>query len=233
MNCLTTKQAYYKYSDNHIRGTFVDHNDKIPESDLTKAFTYTSKVYQDKYKEAYSECTCWYCEAVRESHTSSLSLPFSRSKKVTDQVTDQLHSAPSDPSVSAHISAHNAVSTPSSKPEQSKADRRYEAAMAVQLFELERNYQKALCARPQEGPQGAGAQGTTSHTTMATPSLYPIYYPYAASYGIGGGGGVYYSDPTQVTTAAGAYGNCVAGYVQRYGLRRGICLSPPMAEAEP
>lgn len=43
---------------------FIDHNDKIEENVLSKQFEWTSKVYQDRYGEVYSECTCWYCESM-------------------------------------------------------------------------------------------------------------------------------------------------------------------------
>lgn len=56
--------AYYQYSVAKT-GRFVDHDDKIDEDALSAHFAWTSKVYQDTYGEVYSECTCWYCEAVR------------------------------------------------------------------------------------------------------------------------------------------------------------------------
>ncbi|KAH0354404.1 hypothetical protein KCU81_g881, partial [Aureobasidium melanogenum] len=86
--------------------TFIDHDDKVAEAKLTDAFAETSKVYQKLYGEPYSECTCWYCEAVRESHTSTASRLF-RSNNAT--ASEQLHSVPSDPKRSIHISTHNAV----------------------------------------------------------------------------------------------------------------------------
>lgn len=43
-------------------GRFIDHNDKITEDTLSDAFEWTAQKYQDMYNEAYSECTCWYCE---------------------------------------------------------------------------------------------------------------------------------------------------------------------------
>lgn len=51
---------------------FIDHDDKIREDKLGEAFEFTSKAYQDAYGLVYSECTCWYCEAVRSSHVSSV-----------------------------------------------------------------------------------------------------------------------------------------------------------------
>jgi hypothetical protein len=56
--------AYYRYSVAKT-SRFIDHDDKIDEDALSAHFAWTSKVYQDTYGEVYSECTCWYCEAVR------------------------------------------------------------------------------------------------------------------------------------------------------------------------
>ena len=63
-------QEYYDYSTKKT-GIFIDHDDKIDETKLSDAFEWTSKTYQKLFNEVYSECTCWYCEAVRESHTSA------------------------------------------------------------------------------------------------------------------------------------------------------------------
>ncbi len=53
--------AYYSYTVGKSR-RFVDHDDKIDEDKLSSSFQWTSKTYQEKYNEVYSECTCWYCE---------------------------------------------------------------------------------------------------------------------------------------------------------------------------
>jgi hypothetical protein len=53
--------AYYAYSLSRA-GKFIDHDDKMDEDKLSTAFEWTSKTYQAKYGEVYSECTCWYCE---------------------------------------------------------------------------------------------------------------------------------------------------------------------------
>ena len=46
-------------------GRFINHDDKINDVDLSDAFAWTWRQYQHRYKELYSECTCWYCEAIR------------------------------------------------------------------------------------------------------------------------------------------------------------------------
>lgn len=44
--------------------TFVDHNDKIDEDKLGVLFEWTTKIYQERYGEVYSQCRCWYCEGM-------------------------------------------------------------------------------------------------------------------------------------------------------------------------
>ncbi|TQN70022.1 hypothetical protein CSHISOI_05456 [Colletotrichum shisoi] len=50
---------------------FVDHNDEVDEDKLSTAFEWTSKTYQKKYGEVYSQCKCWYCESKRFHHPPS------------------------------------------------------------------------------------------------------------------------------------------------------------------
>ncbi|KAL2876249.1 hypothetical protein SGCOL_008422 [Colletotrichum sp. CLE4] len=91
-------RAYYKFSTyNSATSTskeakFIDHNDKIDEDQLSHSFELTSKTYLEKFNEVYSECTCWYCEAID-----------SFDKATSTQVCT--------PSNSIHISAHNSVRT--------------------------------------------------------------------------------------------------------------------------
>ncbi|CAD0110110.1 unnamed protein product [Aureobasidium uvarum] len=83
---------YLQYTVAQSR-TFIDHDDKVVETKLTDAFAVTSKIYQKLYNEPYSECTCWYCEAVRESHTSTASRIF-RSNVAT--AAENLHATYDD-----------------------------------------------------------------------------------------------------------------------------------------
>lgn len=53
--------AYYTYTRKKC-SKFIDHDDKIDEDKLGEAFEFTTKAYQRRYDEIYSECTCWYCE---------------------------------------------------------------------------------------------------------------------------------------------------------------------------
>ncbi|KAH0373092.1 hypothetical protein KCU65_g761, partial [Aureobasidium melanogenum] len=120
--------------------TFIDHDDKVAETKLTDAFAETSKIYQKLYGEAYSECTCWYCEAVRESHVSTASRLF-RSNNAT--ATDQLHPIPSDPKKSVHISTHNAIRPTNHNP--------YDEGVTKRIADLEKAYSKACKRADKQG----------------------------------------------------------------------------------
>ena len=195
-------KAYYVYT-NRKTMTLINHDDKIEETKLSDAFTWTSKTYQDKYAEPYSSCTCWYCEAVRESHTSKMSRLF---KSGASKAIDSLHASTdpslSDPLKSPHISAHNAV-----------RDTGTDAAMrsAVHAAQIDRAYQKACArARKQKRPEPVRDQYFYS-SVWGYPMAYPLFYPYAVPIGIGLGypgpcGGV-----VGVDSGVGAYGNCAAG----------------------
>lgn len=81
--------AYYKHCMNTTK-VFMDHDDKVEEKKLSDAFEWTCEAYQHMFGERYSQCNCWYCEAVAE--LASLPVP--------DATT--LEKGP-------HISAHNSV----------------------------------------------------------------------------------------------------------------------------
>ncbi|KAK1623297.1 hypothetical protein BDP81DRAFT_439957 [Colletotrichum phormii] len=111
--------AYYKFSTyNSAMSTskeakFIDHNDKIDEDQLSNSFELTSKTYLEKFNEVYSECTCWYCEAVRAKITIDSSSVFGKSKpqKAIDSFDKVTATQVCTPSNSIHISAHNSVRT--------------------------------------------------------------------------------------------------------------------------
>ena len=121
---------------------FVDHDDKVAEVALNDAFAWTCKTYEKKYGGKYSECTCWYCESVREQNTSKSSRIFSSKGKQTVHDTEQ------DPKKSVHISAHNAV-RPTDDPE-------YTAEAQAQADKLEAAYQKACEKAKKKGTKPPG-----------------------------------------------------------------------------
>lgn len=57
-----SKYFAYSLAKTKPEQRFIDHDDKIDEHTLSIQFKWTSKVYQERYGEVYSECTCWYCE---------------------------------------------------------------------------------------------------------------------------------------------------------------------------
>ncbi|WQF78680.1 Putative Glycine-rich domain-containing protein [Colletotrichum destructivum] len=94
---------------------FVDHNDKVDEDRLSTAFEWTSKTYQEKYGEVYSQCKCWYCETVRV-----MALPATKMFGIgkEEKLLEAWHAAakannvPMPPMTeSAHVSSHPAVHT--------------------------------------------------------------------------------------------------------------------------
>jgi hypothetical protein len=60
-------QSYFRYAVGKT-GVFTDHNDKIDEDKLAISFDWMSKVYQKKYGETYSECSCWFCESMKTEY---------------------------------------------------------------------------------------------------------------------------------------------------------------------
>lgn len=175
---------------------YIDHDDKIEETKLSDAFTWTSKKYAELYSEPYSECTCWYCEAVRETHTSKLDRFFKPSKKAA---VEKLHEASteSDPLKSAHISAHNAV-----------RDIEGSANAKVKMAELDRAYHKA-CAKARKKGKEEPKRGDFYAYYWGFPMYSPMCLPYGIPYGVGGGG-FYASNPCLYSGSTGSYGNCAA-----------------------
>lgn len=193
-------QSYYAYTDKKSR-KLIDHDDKIEETKLSDAFAWTSKVYQETYGEAYSECTCWYCEAVRESHSSRMDRLFKPSKNTA---SEKLHvtsdSTTSDPLKSPHISAHNAV-----------RDHDSDAKARVKAAELDRAYHKACAKARKKGRKEPTRNDYWCAYAWGYPMYMPMYPPYAVDPCVGGGAAVYASDPCSVNTSAGVYGSCAAG----------------------
>ena len=226
--------AYYTYSiystsdgafrDNPaVNARFVDHDDKVAEAALNDAFTWTSKEYQRLFNEPYSECTCWYCEAIRESAApSSVSRLFGRSK---DDDKDKTVSFESNPAKSPHISAHNAI-RPSVQTEQYKTVQ-YQAAVR-----LLRDYEKAAKRAAKKGrkppPKPVFGDKGTAMYTEGNYALYPFFaaplivtpglYPASAECGSGvarcatgtcGAGG--FAAGSCGSWATGGFGSCTGG----------------------
>ncbi len=184
-------------------GKFTDHDDKIAEVKLTSAFEWTSKTYQEIYNEIYSECTCWYCESIRESHVSSIgqflgvsknekceSVPFPSSVlyicenhlltrpffAVAKSFHQSGHANLCPPDASAHISAHNAVKL---KPvSSSDADIRRQSLLRIQQ-RLDEQYRKAQ-KRAQKKGHEIPPRDEYYHNHWGYP--YMMYGPWVSTY---------------------------------------------------
>ena len=178
---------------------FIDHDDKVAETKLNDQFAWTSKTYQKTYGEPYSECTCWYCEAVRESHTSAASRLF---KSSNAKAAEQLHSADQDPRKSVHISAHNAI-----RPRDDTNE--YQLKAKMQAEALEKEYQKACDRATKKGKKPPKRDDYYYSDAWGYPVYMPAYspyigyMPYAAMY--------YPVTPGCAAVGAGMAGNCAAG----------------------
>lgn len=103
---------YYAFSTNRIKNTLVDHDDKVDENKISDTFEWTSKQYEKLTGgKIYSECTCWYYEAVREPHFQSLSSLTSISSTLTARANASSLSTDVQGDTKPHISSHNAVHT--------------------------------------------------------------------------------------------------------------------------
>ncbi|ODQ71841.1 hypothetical protein LIPSTDRAFT_309963 [Lipomyces starkeyi NRRL Y-11557] len=197
---------YYSYSVAKTN-VFIDHDDKIEETKLSDAFKWTSRMYQKLTGgEIYSECTCWYCEAIRESHTSTAGRLFSSSDRNAQTALNQLHDNPGvsgDPNKNAHISAHNAVKTDSAAAS---------TAAAVKAAQLEASYQKA-CRRAKKRGRDPPVRDDYmfGYYAWGYPLYYPglFYAPYMAPIAITGD--MYPCNPSCMSATEGVAGNCCQG----------------------
>ncbi|KAL8800370.1 MAG: hypothetical protein Q9182_005225 [Xanthomendoza sp. 2 TL-2023] len=140
--------CYYRYSV-CMTDRFIDHDDKIPAPTLSTAFEWTSKTYETMFHEIYSECTCWYCEAVRESHTSAASRHvFHRSayKGIDAHLSNIDESSVENERPMPHISAHNAVDCPT--------DPSVALAAHYKKQRLDAMFEKALKRAEKKGRRG-------------------------------------------------------------------------------
>ncbi|KAG9953671.1 hypothetical protein KCU85_g1115, partial [Aureobasidium melanogenum] len=189
---------------------FIDHDDKVAEAKLTDAFAETSKVYQKLYGEPYSECTCWYCEAVRESHTSTASRLF-RSNNAT--ASEQLHSVPSDPKKSIHISTHNAV--------RPTGDKAYDEDITRRIGELEKAYAKACKRADKEGNPRPKRDDYYYSEAYGHPVFIPMYAPYYGA--LPYTPVIYPVNPGCMALGVGAVGNCCSGTCGAAAAAGGSC----------
>ncbi len=190
-------KLYYQHSLKRA-GKFIDHDDKIEQNKLSDAFEWTSKTYQLKYGEVYSECSCWYCEAVRASHMSSIYRFFSSQLSAADRESHKVDHC-DNMQWGPHISAHNSVAVKDS-------DGRASKSMAAHL---EQAYGKACKRARDHGWKEPKRDEYFCYNSMHGDSLYlKNYAPYMPDPCITAT--IYSTNPACMTVAPGASGNCAA-----------------------
>ncbi|SMQ53689.1 unnamed protein product [Zymoseptoria tritici ST99CH_3D7] len=189
---------------------FIDHDDKVTELKLNDAFAWTSKTYQKMTNKPYSECTCWYCEAIRESHSHGL-----RSAFRTMEIEPHLPTLQQDPGSYVHISAHNAVRPTDDKNHTKQAEK--------QAAQLERYYNKACERARKKGKPEPKRDDYYYSAAYGYPVYIPAYSPFVgpmpycgAGVGVGVGGGC-------MAVGVGSVGNCCQGTCG--GASAGACSS--------
>jgi Glycine-rich domain-containing protein-like len=199
LNC----PGYFAYSVHKMGDEFIDHDDKIDENKLSDAFEWTSKRYQKiTGGQIYSECLCWYCAAIRESHNNQ-SLFSSHQTSVAKSRALDLHDRQDiscRPDNSAHISAHNAVRN------QWLAGRK---VAAKQEMKLDASYHRAVYQARAKGKKPPSRDTHAMAYVWGYPVVVPGYAPYTADPCISGS--MYSCNPSCMNTSVGAVGNCVAG----------------------
>lgn len=197
-------RSYYDFTV-RTAGRFIDHNDKIADDKLNAGFEWTSKIYQERYGEVYSECTCWYCETIRASHISSVGqiLGMSKNEKIAEAFYTSGQADLCPPDRSAHISSHNAVKVVD-------ADKRrqlvHQRSHNAQVARLEENYKRAQRRAQKRGRQIPPRDEYYLHWgypyLMYGPWVYPVYYTTPIYPGC---------DPITTQAGTGYVGACAAG----------------------
>jgi hypothetical protein len=212
-------RPYYEYTFLRCR-KFIDHDDKISEDRLETAFEWTSKTYEKMFAQVYSECTCWYCEAIRSRHISSSTKLFGTSKheKALNQFYDSGTAKLCPPSNSAHISAHSAVKVEDN--DGTTREKVHTALRDMRKVELDNAYERA---RRRAKAKGREIPPRDEYYYGAWGYPYLMYGPYMS---MGYMGGVYYAgDPCTMAGGAGMAGNCAAGTCGG-GIAAGGCGGP-------
>ncbi|CAG7975030.1 unnamed protein product [Penicillium salamii] len=208
---------YYDFSTTQTEGIFVNHDDKVDEGKLTDAFAWTSRQYQKLTRgKVYSECTCWYCEAVRETHNEGLGRLISQSASQAKANAAILHGRTENTpdggqSQGPHISSHSAVRI------QAQTDPK---SIQTKTAQLRSHWEKA-----QRRSYNRTAS-TGSDNSHRNPSRDPFQDPYMRDPEIHRE--AYPCNPACVNATPGAPGNCISG-TQGVGLEQGGCVSVTVA----
>ncbi|KAH8813048.1 hypothetical protein F5884DRAFT_879283 [Xylogone sp. PMI_703] len=222
---LSPKQ-YYEYSDKTCN-KFIDHDDKMEEDRLNTSFEWTSKTYEKMFGEVYSECTCWYCEAIRAKHSSTTGKIFGTSKH--EKISNDFHSSGKAALTAqlphtAHISAHSAVRPVELDPASSTRAAVSARLTAAHQASLDAAYKKA-CKRAAAKKRPIPSRDDYYGSAWGYP--YLMYGPWVAPIwwgpGFVGGAGLYYAgDYCSMPMGTGMTGNCVAGTCGA-GIAAGAC----------
>lgn len=194
---------YYRFSTSLTDGIFVDHDDKVDEVKLNDAFMWTSLQYQKiTGGELYSECTCWYCDAVRETHNRGLSRFISAFLSSAKANAISLHKRKESTSLkettAPHISSHNAVRI------QARMD---PLAIENQNARLKSDLDKHS-TRGSEVRDRIVLDGPYMRDSKIHRDIYPC-------------------NPVCVNTTLGSAGNCISG-TEGIGMDQGACVSSTM-----
>ncbi|KAL3472220.1 hypothetical protein BJX99DRAFT_235948 [Aspergillus californicus] len=227
---------YYEYSifqtaHNGKHSMFIDHDDKVSEIKLSDGFEWTSKMYRKLTNGGiYSECTCWYCEAVRgpDLHGRIFQTPSGAKARLA---AANLHDDPtisSHPDKNPHISAHSAIKAQNSAAF-SKGINVYQTKFLKLRSEYERARRRADKRNNRTGGKTSEKQGSASkddvYTTYPLMWGYPVYVPYYGPYTSDPSvhSDAYAADPSCNNLHPGAPGACATGTCGGGGCATGNC----------
>ncbi|KAM0656177.1 hypothetical protein ACHAPH_008023 [Verticillium nonalfalfae] len=219
-------RAYYKYSTSRTAASqtqhakFIDHNDKVEEGALGDAFVFTCRKYMNLFNEVYSECTCWFCEAVRDLHSSAGFAKRSKAQKAIDElhrVTPPL----TDKSAMPHMSTHNAVSAVEQEAIHWRNRSVRQHSRHVWNFRLNEAYTRAAARAKRRGitlpPKEVYYNHWGKDYYMLGPHVAPTYLK----------PGIYYADdPGRMPMGKEAWAQCAQGTCGNNDIAAGGCGGP-------
>uniref|UniRef100_A0A060T7E2 ARAD1C21032p n=1 Tax=Blastobotrys adeninivorans TaxID=409370 RepID=A0A060T7E2_BLAAD len=191
---------YYLYTVK-TNGMMVNHDDKVGEVTLSRGFRRSTELYEAKYKEPYSECLCWYCEAVRES-VATVFQSSKTSKQLYETLGDSGHDYNSIPG--PHISAHNAI----------KNVGRATVAEKYHQKDLWSSYQKAY----KRSTKRANKLQRAPPPQCTNAAAFMFYGALAVGPAV-----MFMGDPSCACDDPGGYGNCVSGACSALGAAGSCC----------
>lgn len=203
-------RAYFAHCT-ALTGALVDHDDKVAEGKLSDAFEWTCREFEKRTGgQVYSECTCWYCEAVR---SPDVKLFADSLTKAVRRNAEHLHAkAPEGaPSSRAHISSHNAVEPTGMRREEVQADE-------VRRRRLHKQFEKAARRLRKRGIRLASIDTPTEDPKLefyrawgVAPHQIAYFEPFISDWCVTASASMYADDPLRANFARKTAGNCVGG----------------------